>query len=102
VASSSTGAVTADEAQAVVLDPAGGGDVDAHPGELTYGPGREAVAAHLLAGERGLLQQQDVEAGLGEVVGGRGARRAGTDDDDVGLPLVGGGPRHDGAHPSCC
>ena len=54
----------------------------------------EPVAADLVAGERGLLQQQDVDAGVGEVVGRARARRTGADDDDVGLPRVSGGPGH--------
>ena len=79
----------ADDAQAVVLDPAvllGRGDAEGD--QLADRARGEPVAADLLAGERRLLQQQDVEAGLGEV-GRRGRpRRAGADDDDVrGRPI---------------
>ena len=44
----------------------------------------QPVAADLLARERGLLQQQDVEPGLREVVRGGRAGGTGADDDDVG------------------
>ena len=49
--------------------------------------GGQAVAADLLAGERRLLQHQDVEPGAGEVVGRGGSGRTCTDDDDVGVAL---------------
>ena len=51
----------------------------------------EAVAAHLLARERALLQQRDVEAAVGEVAGGGRTARTGADDDDVGLDGCAGG-----------
>jgi len=75
----------ADDPQALVLDPSvvfGRG----HPqgDELADRPRRQAVAADLLAGEGGLLQQQDVEPRHGQVCRRRRAAGAGTDDDDVG------------------
>jgi hypothetical protein len=64
-----------------VTDPAGG--VDAHVVERLDGARGQPVAADLLAGQPGLLQDDDVEAGAGEVPRGRGARRTGADDDHV-------------------
>ena len=84
----------ADDAQAVVLLPARGVEVDAHRDQLADRARGEPVAADLVAGERRLLQQQDVDPGLREVVRRAGPGRAGADDDDVGLPRVGGGPGH--------
>ncbi|GAA3124411.1 hypothetical protein GCM10020001_051440 [Nonomuraea salmonea] len=75
----------ADDAQALVPDPAGRVDVDAHVLELLDGARGQAVAADLLAGEPGLLQEQHVEAVLREVPGGGGAGGAGADDDDIGI-----------------
>ena len=75
----------ADDPQALVPQPARlFGDVDAHGDELLGGARGEAVAAHLLARERGLLQQQDVESGLGQVVRGGGTGWPGPDDDHIG------------------
>jgi hypothetical protein len=46
-------------------------------------PGRVPRRA---AGEPALLEQHDVlDAELGEVIGGRGARDAAADDDDAGV-----------------
>ena len=73
----------ADDAQAVVARPAGCLQVDAHRDEL----------AHRARG--GLLQHQHVDAGLGEMEGGGGSGRTGSDDDDVG-GRVGGHPGHRG------
>ena len=71
------GAAAADDPQALVAEPAGlGRGVDAHGDELLDRARRQAVAADLLARERRLLQQQDVEPGLGEV-GTRSAEPAG-------------------------
>ena len=68
------------------MQPAGlGAGVDAHGDELLDRARGEAVAADLLAGEGGLLQQQHVEPGAGQVGTRRSSRRAGADDDDVGV-----------------
>jgi hypothetical protein len=72
--------------QPLVTDPAGG--VDAHVVERLDGARGQPVAADLLAGQPGLLQDDDVEAGAGEVPRGRGARRTGADDDHVGPPVA--------------
>ena len=77
----------ADDPQALVLDPAGLVDVDAHPDELADRARGQSVATDLLARKRGLFQQQHVDAGLGEVAGRGRATRTGADDDDVGLPI---------------
>ena len=67
----------ADDAQALVADPAVALLVRDAEGDELLDPARgEAVAAHLLARERGLLEQDDVEARPGEVRRGGGARRA--------------------------
>ncbi len=89
----------ADHAQALVADPAGGVDVDTHRDELLDRSGRQPVAADLLAGEGGLLEQQDVEPGLREVECGCRTGGPGADDDDVGVslsdfPLCGGWHGH--------
>ena len=47
--------------------------------------GRQAVAADLLAGERGLVDDGDVDPVPGEVIRGGRAARAGADDQDVRL-----------------
>ena len=74
------------DAQAAVADEAVGlAGVDAHVDERLDRARGEAVAADLLARERRLLQQQHVEAGLGEGVRGGRAAGAGADDDDVGV-----------------
>ena len=49
------------------------------------GAGREAVAADLLAGEGRLLQEEDVQAGAGEVAGGGGSGGSRADHDDIAL-----------------
>ena len=72
-------------AQALVPHPAGGRrGVDAHVLERLDPARGEPVAADLLAREGGLLEDDDVEPGAGEPVGGAGAGRAGADDEDVG------------------
>ena len=78
---------TADDPQALVLDPARLVEVDAHPDELAHRARGQSVAADLLARERGLLEQQDVDARLGEIARRGRATRTGADDDDVGLPI---------------
>ncbi len=50
--------------------------------DLPDGARREAVSAHLLAGEEGLLDDSCLNACGGQVVGGRGSGRAGADDED--------------------
>ena len=76
----------AEDPQALVPDPAGGrGDVDAHVGERLDPARREPVAADLLARERGLLEDGDVETGLRQVPGGARAGRTGAHDEDVGV-----------------
>ena len=81
------------DAQALVALPAGG--VHPQEGELAYGRGGQAVAADLVPAELVLLHQDDVQAQGGQVAGGRGPGRAGTDHDDVrvdpGTPGGGGG-----------
>jgi hypothetical protein len=89
----------ADDPQALVAQPAGLlGDVDAHGDELLDRARGEAVAADLLARELGLLQEQDVETGLGEVVRGRGAGWPRAHDDHIG-GVVGEGLGHGGISP---
>lgn len=86
----------ADDPQALVAQPAGLlGDVDAHPDELLGGARGQTVAAHLLARERGLLQEQDVQSRLGQVVRRGGAGRARPHDDDV-RGVFGAGLGHGG------
>ena len=78
----------ADDAQPTVADEAVAlAGVDAEVDQALDGAWGEAVAAHLLAREGRLLQQQDVEARLGERVRRCAATRAGADDDDVGVPV---------------
>ena len=77
----------ADDPQSMVADPAGLVEVDAERDELLHRTRGESVTADLLARERRLLQEHDVDAGLGEVGGGGGAARPGSDDDDVSLAL---------------
>ena len=84
----------ADDAQALVPDPAGLVEVDAHPDELADRARGQPVAADLLAREGGLLEQQDVDARLGQVARRGRAAGTGADDDDVGLPLRRGGLGH--------
>ena len=46
------------DAEALVMNPAGlGGDVDAHPDQGAGATGGESVAAHLVAGEGGLVEE---------------------------------------------
>jgi len=54
-----------------------------HVVELLDRSGGEAVAAGLDPGERLLLQQDDVVAGLGQPVGAGRSGRAASDDEDV-------------------
>jgi hypothetical protein len=86
----------ADDAQALVLLPAGRVHVDAHRQELSHRARGQPVTADLLAGEAALLEDEHVEPGDGEVVGGARTGRPCTHDDDVGLPRVGGRPGHAG------
>jgi len=73
------------DAKALVAQPSGfGGGVDAELDELAGRPRRQAISADLLAGEVGLLEDEDVEAGTGQVRGGGGATGASADDDDIG------------------
>ncbi len=65
--------------------PARRGDVHAHPDQLVHRSGGEAVAAHLLPGEAGLLQKDHVHAGARQVVRGRGAGRPGPHHDHLGV-----------------
>ena len=59
--------------------------VDPHPLDRADAAGRQAVAADLLAWERGLVDEGDVDPVAREVIGGRRPTRAGTDDQHVGL-----------------
>ena len=68
--------------------------VDAHVLEGLDPAGGQPVAAHLLAREGGLLQDDDVETGAGEPVRGARARGAGADDDHVGEGMHGRRLRH--------
>ena len=88
----------ADDAQALVADPAVLlADADAH-GHQRPDPARgQAVPAHLLPRERGLLQHQDVKPGLGQVKGGRRTSRPGADHDDVGVVGAAGRPARVGS-----
>ena len=62
--------------QALVVQPAGlVGDVDPEAQQLLDRSGRQAVAAHLVAGERALLEQGHREALIGQPAGGRRRRR---------------------------
>ncbi len=73
----------------MVTDPAVlGPGVDPQLDQALHCARREAVAAHLLARERRLFQDQHVETGLGQVVRGGRAGRAGTDDDDIGVAVA--------------
>ena len=82
----------ADDAQPLVVEPAGLlADVDAHLDQGAGAARGEAVAADLLAGERRLLEKQDVEAGESQPVGGTAPGRSGADDDDVGIVARGVG-----------
>ena len=57
--------------------------VQTHVGELLDRPGRQAVAARLLAGEALALDAHDVVPGVGQPVRSGGACRASADDQDV-------------------
>ena len=72
-----------------VLEPVG----QAHVGELAHRPGRQAVAAGLLAREGLALDDRDLVAGLGQPVAGGGAGRAAADDEDVDVGTTLGGAR---------
>src|SRR3984957_8044462 len=81
----------ADHPQALVAQPAGlFADVDAERDEGLDRARGEAVAAHLVPREPGLLEQQHVKAGLRQVVGGRGAGGTGADDYHVGVVIPDG------------
>jgi hypothetical protein len=86
------GVPAAADAQSLGALPPGG--VDPERDELPGGAGGEPVAADLVAGERRLLEQHDVEPVVGEVRRGGAAAGPGTDDDDVGpfRPGRRGGP----------
>ena len=58
-----------------------------HVVELPYRSGREPVAARLLAGERLLLDEEDVVTRRREPVRGRGARRATADHEHLVAPV---------------
>ena len=89
------GDAAADHPQALVVQPAVLlGAVDAEVDQLLHAARGEAVAAHLGARERGLLQQQDVETGPGQVRGGRRSGGTGADDDHVGVACGGFGRSH--------
>src|SRR5690606_36814497 len=77
--------------QSLVAAPAGAVDVDAHADEGADGARREPVAADLVAGEGGLLQQEHLEAGLRQPISGRRSGGACPDDDDI---CVSGGVGH--------
>ncbi len=91
----------ADDAKPPVTGPSGHGrGVETHVHEAANGPRGQPVATDLLAGEGRLLQQEHVEPGAGEMVGGRGATGTRADHDDVGVGLRPAGrtvipcPRH--------
>ncbi len=71
--------------------PAGGLDVDAHPDQLVHRTRGETVTADLLPGERGLLQQQHIDARSGQVEGGGRAGRPRAHHDHLGLLGQSGG-----------
>ena len=92
------GVAAANDGQAAVSHPAGG--VHAHCDEFVDGGRGEPVAADFVAREGVFLQEDDVEAGSGQVVGGGGPARACADDDNVSAHVA----RHGGCHgipPSC-
>ena len=64
----------ADHPQALVLDPVRAGDVDAQGEHLLDAARGQAVTADLVPREGGLLQQQHVDAGAGQIGGGRRTR----------------------------
>ena len=72
--------------------------VDAQPPQLDDRAGREAVAADLLPGERGLLDHEHVQAVAGEVVGRGRASRTRADDQDVDVKLLARRARHEVPH----
>ena len=75
----------AEDPQALVPHPAGGGEVSTPRSSQRLDAARgQPVAADLLAGEVGLLQDDDVEARGRQRPGGRRPRRAGAHDDHVG------------------
>ena len=59
--------------------------VDAHVLDRLDRARGQPVAADLLAGERGLLDQGDVDPVSGQVIGGRRPARAGADHEHIGL-----------------
>ena len=88
----------ANDGQAAVSHPAGG--VHAHRDELVDGGRGEPIAADFVARERAFLQEDDIEACSGQVIGGGGPARACADDDNVSAHVA----RHGGCHgipPSC-
>ena len=86
------GVAAADDGEAAVSHPAGG--VHAHRDEFVDGGRGEPVAADFVAREGAFLEEDDVEAGSGQVVGGGGPARACADDDDVSAHVA----RHGGCH----
>lgn len=92
----------ADDAEPLVPEPARLlRDVDSHGDELFGGARCQPVTAHLLPRERGLFEEQDVQSGLGQVVGGGGTGWPGPDDDHIGGVFGEGlGLGHDGFSPS--
>ena len=85
---------SADDAEALVADPAGRVDVDAELDQLLDRPRGQPVAADLLARERRLLEQEHVGACLREVARRGRSARSRPDDDDVCLTLGGSRLRH--------
>ena len=63
--------------------------IDPHPLQGDDASGSEPVAAHLLAGERGLLRKEDVDAATGQVIGRGRATGAGADHEDIHLARSG-------------
>jgi hypothetical protein len=68
--------------------------VDAQAPKLDDRTRREAVAADLLPGERGLLDHEHVQAVAGEVVRRGGASRSRADDQGVDVKLLARRARH--------
>ena len=60
------------------------GVVEPHVGELLHGPGGEAVAARLVAGEHRGVSEDDITTGAGGISGRGRAGGSGADDEDVG------------------
>ena len=75
------------------VDAMGTVEVDVQVLERTHGPGRETVAADLVAAVGGLLEHDHLGSGSCRTDGGGCAGRAGTDDGDV-VALGRGGHPH--------